>query len=166
MATMKTRSRRFWRTLKWAGVATCALLALGWILGSFGTLLWISNNNLSAVQLLGPDFKLWVPLRQPAGGAKLMYWNRYHHFRRSRDYSAWWPHWEPNRRVNSDWFYLMVPLWIPLLIIAVPTAILFWRGRRRARPGFCVQCGYDLTGNVSGRCPECGTPVERKPESA
>jgi len=20
----------------------------------------------------------------------------------------------------------------------------------------CVPCGYDLTGNVSGRCPECG----------
>jgi len=25
--------------------------------------------------------------------------------------------------------------------------------------GRCVKCGYDLTGNVSGICPECGTPV-------
>jgi len=25
----------------------------------------------------------------------------------------------------------------------------------------CVRCSYDLTGNVSGRCPECGTPTER-----
>ncbi len=24
---------------------------------------------------------------------------------------------------------------------------------------FCVKCGYDLTGNVSGRCPECGRPI-------
>jgi len=23
----------------------------------------------------------------------------------------------------------------------------------------CQQCGYDLTGNVSGICPECGTPL-------
>ncbi len=23
----------------------------------------------------------------------------------------------------------------------------------------CENCGYDLTGNVSGICPECGTPV-------
>lgn len=23
----------------------------------------------------------------------------------------------------------------------------------------CVPCGYDLTGNVSGICPECGTPI-------
>lgn len=27
------------------------------------------------------------------------------------------------------------------------------------RPEVCPQCGYNLTGNVSGRCPECGTPV-------
>lgn len=25
--------------------------------------------------------------------------------------------------------------------------------------GHCQKCGYDLTGNVSGVCPECGTPV-------
>ena len=26
-------------------------------------------------------------------------------------------------------------------------------------PGHCQTCGYNLTGNVSGRCPECGTDV-------
>jgi hypothetical protein len=26
----------------------------------------------------------------------------------------------------------------------------------RVARGQCVQCGYDLTGNVSGVCPECG----------
>ncbi len=25
---------------------------------------------------------------------------------------------------------------------------------------YCLSCGYDLTGNVSGRCPECGTLIE------
>ena len=24
-------------------------------------------------------------------------------------------------------------------------------------PSACPKCGYDLTGNESGRCPECGT---------
>ncbi|MCG3137381.1 MAG: hypothetical protein HJJLKODD_01225 [Phycisphaerae bacterium] len=24
-------------------------------------------------------------------------------------------------------------------------------------PTQCLTCGYDLTGNASGRCPECGT---------
>ena len=33
-----------------------------------------------------------------------------------------------------------------------------YRARRR---GFrCDQCDYNLTGNVSGVCPECGTPIE------
>ncbi len=31
----------------------------------------------------------------------------------------------------------------------------FRRYRRRSK-GQCVRCGYDLTGNVSGICPECG----------
>ena len=28
-------------------------------------------------------------------------------------------------------------------------------------PGHCTICGYNLTGNVSGICSECGTPVPR-----
>ena len=39
--------------------------------------------------------------------------------------------------------------------------ILWWLGRRPAR-GVCHSCRYDLTGNVSGVCPECGTEVEAK----
>lgn len=35
--------------------------------------------------------------------------------------------------------------------------------------GLCHVCGYDLTGNVSGVCPECGTPVRedvRRPSTS
>lgn len=49
-----------------------------------------------------------------------------------------------------------LPLWIPLLLTAIPTAWLWHRDRGRIRPGFCTHCGYDLTGNTSGVCPECG----------
>lgn len=38
-------------------------------------------------------------------------------------------------------------------------AWLSLKPRRRRRCGHCVQCGYDLAGNCSGRCPECGTRV-------
>ena len=54
--------------------------------------------------------------------------------------------------------YVVIPLIFPLLLIAIPTAFAWWR-RRRPRPGHCRSCGYDLTGNVSGVCPECGTHV-------
>jgi hypothetical protein len=29
----------------------------------------------------------------------------------------------------------------------------------RLEDGRCLHCGYDLTGNVSGKCPECGEKV-------
>jgi len=30
---------------------------------------------------------------------------------------------------------------------------------RHYPPGHCQRCGYNLRGNVSGRCPECGKPI-------
>jgi hypothetical protein len=51
-----------------------------------------------------------------------------------------------------------VPLLYLSALLAVPTAWLFHRDRRRvrwSREGRCVGCGYDLSG-VSGKCPECG----------
>ena len=54
------------------------------------------------------------------------------------------------------WTELVIPLWLLFLLSAAPGVVLLWRHRRRRVPGFCRKCGYDLTGNVSGRCPECG----------
>ena len=59
--------------------------------------------------------------------------------------------------VDAD--VLTIPLWIPFLAIVLPTALLFWLDRRRIPPGHCQKCGYNLTGNVSGVCPECGEKV-------
>lgn len=38
------------------------------------------------------------------------------------------------------------------------TPVVLYR-TRRLREGHCAQCGYNLTGNVSGIYPECGRPV-------
>ena len=51
---------------------------------------------------------------------------------------------------------VVIPLWLPLVVVTIPTAILLYRDRRRIPPGHCQKCGYNLTGNTSGRCPECG----------
>jgi hypothetical protein len=41
----------------------------------------------------------------------------------------------------------------------------FLRAELHARGvAICRQCGYDLTGNVSGVCPECGAAIEVKVE--
>lgn len=53
-----------------------------------------------------------------------------------------------------------LPFWMMFLLFLAYPCLAFIRGpmRRygRKRRGRCSQCGYDLTGNTSGRCPECG----------
>lgn len=56
------------------------------------------------------------------------------------------------------WFCVLMTGWYPLfLVVRGPL-----RRRRRARRGWCIKCGYDLTGNESGVCPECGKSVTSK----
>ena len=76
-------------------------------------------------------------------------------------------------------------LFIPFAAIIV--ALHLWRGQRPGdkfagtcvivkkyahrlpydpRGILCTNCGYDLTGNVSGRCPECGKDIPRTTDAA
>lgn len=74
--------------------------------------------------------------------------------RQTRFRWEWWPEFE-FESVRS--FVVFVPLWIPLVLVGLPTGWMLVRGRRdrRSRAGLCAACGYDLAG-VSGVCPECG----------
>ena len=51
-------------------------------------------------------------------------------------------------------------------VIVLACLVAGWIGRvvalvrsLRRSPLDCQHCGYSLAGNVSGVCPECGTPV-------
>ena len=61
--------------------------------------------------------------------------------------------------------YIRMPDWLlPGLLLLYPVYAVF-RGpmlqRKRKKSRLCENCGYDLTGNVSGVCPECGTGYEQ-----
>ena len=45
------------------------------------------------------------------------------------------------------------------LLIAFVNVRRQWRWKQH----LCIKCGYNLVGNVSGMCPECGTTIENSP---
>ena len=139
---MKPRSR-LRQLLKWAGVGLCLVIGTSWVLGLSWKVRYYGgmwgfelNHSLIGGWTSTMSFpKKWVV--EAAAGRQ-----------------QWWPQSVKLGPVSG----IYVPLWMLLLAIAIPTAVLFWRARRPL-PGHCRKCGYDLTGNVSGVCPECGEAI-------
>jgi hypothetical protein len=131
-------ARRHW--YKWAGLAASAFCTVLW-LGSLIYVLRIPGCGWTARLCYGA-FDFFTPATQPPAWSL----NRF---------NAMPPRLLPSfGSLRGGWF-AVVPLWIPQVVFAGLTAYLFWR-EWRTRPGRCPSCGYDLTGNVSGVCPECG----------
>ena len=58
--------------------------------------------------------------------------------------------------------FISVPTWMPPVVLGAFPLLSLWglpcrRRKSRMARGQCVTCGYDLTGNLSGVCSECGT---------
>jgi hypothetical protein len=129
---MRPRSRTR-RILKWAGVVACAAVGVTW-LSKFSV-------NLFRVG------ETWVWLER---GFHLPCRGEFHSILSyDNGYSI---------QDGPSYSYIGIPFWVPLVVAAIPTAIL-WCLDRRPLEGHCRKCGYDLTGNVTGVCPECGKPT-------
>jgi hypothetical protein len=55
-------------------------------------------------------------------------------------------------------FSMNFALYLTALGLLALTPLVGWN-RYRPAVGICPRCRYDLTGNLSGVCPECGEPV-------
>ena len=70
--------------------------------------------------------------------------------------------WLPSYHSAGQSWFINFPLYIFFIvllpIILYPTLPII-KKRRRRKHGLCVKCAYDLTGNESGICPECGTEI-------
>ncbi len=53
--------------------------------------------------------------------------------------------------------HFVCPIWFPGVLLGI--ALWIQAKRRAANKDCCIACGYNLTGNISGRCPECGTEL-------
>jgi hypothetical protein len=65
----------------------------------------------------------------------------------------------------ASWRRLTVSMLLPtiaFLILPAIWALVFVRRWWRRRDGVCEKCSYNLTGNTSCVCPECGTAVTGK----
>jgi hypothetical protein len=86
-------------------------------------------------------------------------------------HTYWWEYMHSitaNSQKNHDLHFIAMNIPGGLLLAAGTLASLYplllilrgpirrWERRRR---GLCINCGYNLTGNESGVCPECGTGV-------
>ena len=79
--------------------------------------------------------------------------------------------WVPGRRRRGLAFrggvvfgseHFSVPHWLLILLFSLAPAWVLHRGYRQYRreaAKCCLKCGYNLTGNTSGVCPECGADV-------
>lgn len=84
-------------------------------------------------------------------------------------YYFWGPAWLGFRWASDPWvggtyhvvelpyWFLTVPLGIASGALVLHRRVIVPRRlRQRVRKGLCPTCGYDLRGNASGVCPECG----------
>ena len=49
--------------------------------------------------------------------------------------------------------------WGEFLDVKINAPGILRKQLRRRKKGLCLKCGYDLTGNTSGACPECGERI-------
>jgi len=150
--------------LRWSGIVACGLLLAVWA-GSIWHGIWLNSGDGWMLELTDSAIRLEVDRsRHDAwfSSAGYVFIGRNPH---GRFLLRFVPHtWDiQGPRGHTLRGGGTLPLWYLLVPIAVLTGRSVWRHRRRPLPGHCEQCRYDLTGNVSGVCPECGTPCGPAP---
>lgn len=158
---------RICQVAKWMGLACCVLVAFGWCLSFFVNIRWTNRVRTAGVGLsYGAGGVHWrnthgilfggiATVTDPPGFSACAVtagWDD--RFAGLREFGLM-----PRLVQDFPQQVLVIPLWIPFIAMGIPTALLWRRDRRRPLAGHCVDCKYNLKGNVSGVCPECGTVV-------
>lgn len=102
--------------------------------------LWLHSWNSS---LADPDLP-------PAGRPGVEWW-----LLPRLDGSRWTAYRSGIRFSGSSWGF-SIPSAPLLMLMLFASGYYTWLARRALRRFGCSECGYDLTSNVTGRCPECG----------
>ena len=145
------------RILKWTGASLCVLILAAWGISlRWVTAMTFGRTGLFCVTDRGfLEFGILSYLDTlPKPRFEVVAW---------QGFGIGWP--SLPHTVGSLDIALAIPFWLLLLLTAIPTAWLWHRDRRlfSSPPDhlLCRGCGYDydLSGNLSGVCPECGEKV-------
>jgi len=146
------RTGRLRRVLKWGGLVLSLLIAAAWAVSirwEVGQRVWDRPRfYLRAGLIAGRLVYAYDAAPRPTPRRSFWFFER----------NPWPAQWFLEVDKWGNLWSISLPLWIPFLLVATPAAILWWRDRRFP-PGHCQHCGYDLTGNTSGTCPECGSLI-------
>lgn len=142
------------RIFKRTGISICVVILVLWAVSISRTIQYLqwNRNSLFIVESSGRNLRIqWHTQGTPAGRCKsLSGWRSIKGTRALRPFRV---------RMSHDGI-INLPYSLAFAIWAAPTTFLWYLHGRRILPGHCQKCGYDLTGNVSGICPECGKPCE------
>jgi len=149
------RGSRVRRYCKWGGLSVSVLLAVGWVASLTTT-------------VLAAFWRLQVVLVGGGVGGVVMVDSTFTEYGTTSALLAptpirWLPegHLIPRGGRPAIGFAAYIPFWCLFPIAVIPTVIL-WRRDRRIPPGHCQTCGYDLTGNTTGVCSECGALADSR----
>jgi hypothetical protein len=167
LTTRRTLHHTRWSA--WSGLSLVVLLLVVlawtrsyWRMDEF-TLPWGPSRLIEVTSICGAlQIDNDVPLRDH--GKSGVSWYVGYHPSRDEELSFGFAFLSERAASGAARILVEFPWWCPALIFAIAPILAIRRGYRRFKrdaANCCQNCGYDLTGNVSGVCPECGMKVER-----
>lgn len=115
--------------------------------------MWVNHRMQTCIEVdVGALHVLWIPrsASQAFAPSSLELIDR----------GEWaWSGWRPRIDCDSRKVYFALPMWV----VGVALLVVSWRLRVRQAPPMafaCRTCGYNVRGNLSGICPECGLRIE------
>ena len=151
---MATRRRQLRWWLKWAGLVACVTIAGLWGMAARWQV-YVDAGRWEFAMVAGRIGCSHVMFDVGSGTRSIL---GYEPETWKDRFGLSWPESGPWSSGTHYWS-LEVPLWWLFLIAGIPSAYAWYRDRQSWAPGHCSKCGYNLTGNVSGRCPECGNAI-------